>query len=179
LHIVSGSYDHTVRIWDVVSGAVQHTMEGHTGSVNSVAFSSDGLHIVSGSYDNTVRIWDGNTGATQYVLDEYQPVQSLCFFLTASTLRKGWPIINAESSLFTHHSHPLTEIIIDHNGSSTTSDLDISEGWVVRIALNGTRRRMCWLPHKRCHGGQIACWGQKAVIGATSGIITILDFSNV
>jgi WD40 repeat protein len=56
--IVSGSYDHTVRIWDTVSGAVQRTLEGHTSAVYSVAFSSNGSRIVSGSDDYTVRIWD-------------------------------------------------------------------------------------------------------------------------
>ncbi|EMD32669.1 hypothetical protein CERSUDRAFT_99405 [Gelatoporia subvermispora B] len=37
-------------------------MEGHTGRVNSVAFSPDERWIVSGAGDNTVRIWDAVTG---------------------------------------------------------------------------------------------------------------------
>jgi WD40 repeat protein len=60
-HIVSGSSDHTLRIWDTQSGtAVGESLEGHTGSVQSVAFSSDGKHIVSGSDDHTVQIWKAN-----------------------------------------------------------------------------------------------------------------------
>ena len=37
-------------------------LKGHTGSVSSVAFSSDGTRIVSGSTDNSVRVWDVSTG---------------------------------------------------------------------------------------------------------------------
>jgi hypothetical protein len=63
------------------------------------------------------------------------------------------------------------------NQSSVTFDLDPTAGWVFRFMLDGTRRRMCWLPHRR--RGEVACWGQKVVIGAASGIVTILDFLNV
>jgi WD40 repeat protein len=62
-HIVSGSYDKTIRIWDVRTGEeVMKPLEGHTGSVASVGFSPDGTHIMSGSYDMTIRIWDARTG---------------------------------------------------------------------------------------------------------------------
>ncbi|KAJ7696275.1 WD40-repeat-containing domain protein [Mycena rosella] len=62
-HIVSGSSDNTVRMWDVVTGAEVTKMKGHSGSIWSVAFSPDGTRIVSGSDDKTVRIWDVATGA--------------------------------------------------------------------------------------------------------------------
>ncbi|KAL4068682.1 WD40-repeat-containing domain protein [Scleroderma yunnanense] len=42
--------------------AVQDVFEGHTNSVISVAFSSDGTRIVSGSDDMTVRVWDADRG---------------------------------------------------------------------------------------------------------------------
>ncbi|KAJ4463920.1 WD40 repeat-like protein, partial [Lentinula edodes] len=61
-HIVSGSDDMTVCIWDANTGDLLQTLKGHTDRVWSVGFSSDGKCIVSGSDDKTVRIWDANTG---------------------------------------------------------------------------------------------------------------------
>ena len=55
-HIVSGSWDETVKIWDTASGAYIKTLESHSDRVNSVAFSHDGTHVVSGSWDETVKI---------------------------------------------------------------------------------------------------------------------------
>ncbi|KAJ6627752.1 WD40-repeat-containing domain protein, partial [Mycena sp. CBHHK59/15] len=63
--IVSGSVDHTMRMWDAQTGhMVSGPFEGHTDSVCSVAFSPDGTSIVSGSDDHTVRVWDAQIGYT-------------------------------------------------------------------------------------------------------------------
>jgi len=55
-NVVSGSYDKTVRVWQVKTGECVRTLEGHGHSVNSVAFSRDSTHVVLGSYDKTVRV---------------------------------------------------------------------------------------------------------------------------
>ena len=54
-HIVSGSLDQTIQVWDAQTGGqVGNPFQGHTESVNSVAFSPDGRHIVSGSLNQTI-----------------------------------------------------------------------------------------------------------------------------
>ena len=67
-HLVSRSYDKTVRVWDIQTGqSVIDPLKVHHDRVTSVAFSPDGRHIVSGSYDKTVRVWDAQIG--QSVID--------------------------------------------------------------------------------------------------------------
>ncbi|TDL16457.1 WD40 repeat-like protein [Rickenella mellea] len=57
--IVSGSYDGTIRVWDVRTMNLSlKPIEAHREPVNSVAFSPDGKRLVSGSYDQTVQIWE-------------------------------------------------------------------------------------------------------------------------
>jgi WD40 repeat protein len=56
--ILTGSRDHTVRIWDGESGRELGKLEGHTQGVNCAHFSPDGKKIVTCAFDSTVRIWD-------------------------------------------------------------------------------------------------------------------------
>jgi len=49
--LATGSYDHTVKLWDVATGQELFTFKGHTGNVNTVAFSPDGKRLVVGSDD--------------------------------------------------------------------------------------------------------------------------------
>lgn len=61
-HIVSGSADNTVHVWDVVSGAEVVPPFCHASSVHSVAFSPNGSCIISGSDDCTVYVWNLESG---------------------------------------------------------------------------------------------------------------------
>jgi WD40 repeat protein len=55
----SGSFDDTIRLWDVATGRpIRTPLTGHTNIVKSVAFSPDGKTLASGSDDDTIRLWD-------------------------------------------------------------------------------------------------------------------------
>jgi WD40 repeat protein/serine/threonine protein kinase len=56
--LASGSFDQTVKIWDVASGHEALTLRGPFESVRSVVFSPDGHRLFSCGHDGIVRVWD-------------------------------------------------------------------------------------------------------------------------
>ena len=57
-----------VRVWDVASGEMLGSFDGHTDLITTVAFSQNGEMVASGSWDKTVRVWDVKTGEALFVL---------------------------------------------------------------------------------------------------------------
>ncbi|KAF9436921.1 hypothetical protein BGZ76_002545 [Entomortierella beljakovae] len=65
---VFGLADGTISVYDTMTWAKTHTLQGHTSSVRDVACSPNGHQIASGSDDKTVRLWDMETGKPGPVL---------------------------------------------------------------------------------------------------------------
>ena len=62
---VSGSYDKTVRIWNVKSGRSREVYHGRRMQrVNAVCFSNDATFVISGSTDTNIRIWKAEASKT-------------------------------------------------------------------------------------------------------------------
>ena len=66
---VSGSWDKTLKVWDLASGKCIATMRGHADYVGGVAVTSDGRTILSASKDKTIRVWDLASGKCIFVLE--------------------------------------------------------------------------------------------------------------
>ncbi len=77
-HILTGSGDQTVKIWDAASGHEMLTLKGLTGQV--VAFSSDGKRIVTASEDKTAKVWDAQTGKYLLTLKGHEAMVGFAAF---------------------------------------------------------------------------------------------------
>lgn len=66
--LASGGFRSMVRILEVSSGKIRHTLAGHTAFTTGMAYSADGRFLASGSHDQTIRIWDTATGKAVHCL---------------------------------------------------------------------------------------------------------------
>jgi WD40 repeat protein/serine/threonine protein kinase len=69
---ISGSWDGTLRVWDLESGQSVRTLEGHTGWVNAVAVTPDGEDAISASSDRTLRVWDLESGQSVCTMEGHK-----------------------------------------------------------------------------------------------------------
>jgi serine/threonine protein kinase len=60
--LLSAGKDHTVRLWDCLTGQALAKFHRHTATVNSVAFLPSGQGFVSAGADKAIFVWDVNTG---------------------------------------------------------------------------------------------------------------------
>lgn len=66
--LATGSEDHTIKLWNVVTGEELKTLPGHQNWIWSIAFSPDGKTLASGSVDRTIKLWDIHTGTCRDTL---------------------------------------------------------------------------------------------------------------
>jgi WD40 repeat protein len=77
LILASGSYDRTVKLWDVCTGQLLKSLQEHTSWVWSVRFSPDGDSVASGSSDETIKLWDVQTGECWKTLRGDRPYEGM------------------------------------------------------------------------------------------------------
>ena len=118
-----------MRLWDVAARRQLHSLSGHRGNVNAVAFALDGKTLASAGYDGDIRIWRVADGAPVKTLKGNGfGVNSLAF--TAGSA--GIVTAGIDETLRIRHIATGEEV----------TTLDGHEGSIFAIALTSDRRFM-------------------------------------
>jgi len=88
--LASGSYDNTIKLWNVESGKEIRTLMGHSNYVYSVSFSPDGETLASGSWDKIIKLWNVETGKEiRTLIGHTDSVRSVSFSPDGVTTASG------------------------------------------------------------------------------------------
>ncbi|KZP33863.1 WD40 repeat-like protein [Athelia psychrophila] len=78
-YLASGSEDRLVRVWDLETKSLLHTLHGHRGQVYDLVYSTDGKFLLSACGDRTIRVWDVSIESAA------ESIESACRVLTDGT----------------------------------------------------------------------------------------------
>ena len=153
--VASGSYDNTMRLWDVATGKTLSTLS-YAGSIVSMAFSSDGTTIASGLSDGNILLSDVATGKHTLTLKGHtDEVRSIAFSPDGSTLASGsydksvklWDVGAGEAiSTLVGHTDGVLSVLFSPAGKILASR---SRDNTIRLWDEATGTSLATLPHSR------------------------------
>jgi len=132
---VSGSWDNTLRLWDLEKGVTSTRFVGHKHDVLSVAFSADNRQIISAGRDKSIKLWntlgelkwsqEGKNSHTEWVSNvKFSPTTSNPVIVSGGWDKavKVWHLSNFQlKSEFRGHTGFINSVTVSPDGSLAAS----------------------------------------------------------
>ncbi|XP_036624704.1 CMT1A duplicated region transcript 1 protein [Trichosurus vulpecula] len=177
--VLSGSYDLSIRYWNIESGICTKIFNGHTGTITCLDLHENKL--VSGSKDCQVKVWDMNTGRCLKTFKHKDPVMTAKISSThivsgcEQGLVKVWHLASATLvKTLNGHEGPVNCLCFDEWHLLTGSN----DGFVMGWSMVGKYER-CLMAFK--HPREVLCVAflyLRVISGCADGKIRIYNFLN-
>lgn len=82
------SHDYRIHEWDLSTGRLARTHDGHSGNIAAIAVAPDGKRFFSGSWDKTLRTWNRDDGSARILAGHGLEAKQLF------QLHSGWGVID-------------------------------------------------------------------------------------
>ncbi|XP_043700893.1 WD repeat-containing protein 3 [Telopea speciosissima] len=128
--IASGYADGSIRIWDIIKGTCDTTLNGHKGAVTALRYNKLGSFLASGSKDNDIILWDvvGESGLFR-LRGHRDQVTDLVF------LDSGKKLVSSSKDKFLRvwdlDTQYCMQIISGHHSEIWSIDVDTDETYLV------------------------------------------------
>jgi WD40 repeat protein/serine/threonine protein kinase len=87
--IACGGDRRVIYLCEAETGRLLHTLAGHTGTIQALAYAPGGRQVASASPDGTVRVWDTATGDCESMFQGDRPFRSVAFDSQGRKLAAG------------------------------------------------------------------------------------------
>ncbi len=133
---------------DAVSRGLSRVLRGHTGSLNGVAISPDGLTLATASDDRTIRLWDMATGEARVLTGHTDEVWGVRFSPRGDLLASGgkdatariWDLKTGASRVLTGHDLGVERLLFSGDGSSLATRDARGGLWLWSVETGAGRR---------------------------------------
>lgn len=181
---VSASRDRTLKVWDLSSGEMLRSLEGHSAAVYGVTLTNNDQYAISASGDGDLRTWEVTTGKLINLLTGHEAA------VTGVTLTPDGRWILSASDDCTCRAWntaiaPDKRLLAGHTSSLTAIDVANNSNQVVTASTDGTLK--IWnlqsgqgLGSFNTHAGKLRSLGKMdgswcAVLQVSENVLTVWD----
>jgi WD40 repeat protein len=124
-------------LFDARTGAPLHTLQGHSDTIDALAWSRDSRRLVTGGNDDWWRVWDVATGSAPYGNQDSGPISAVA--LSPDGSRVATASGNHASLWTTARAVPISRLE-GHSGAVTGVDFNRDGRLLVTSSTDGTAR---------------------------------------
>ncbi|KAI8967521.1 WD40-repeat-containing domain protein [Mycotypha africana] len=181
-YVITGSKDHTARVWDKNTGREVRQLIGHHGPVNSVEYAGDN-RVVTASSDATLKIWNVLTGECIKTIETRQRCGVSCIQNIGPHLYTG--SVEGKIKIWDIETGECIKTMIGHIG--IVRSIDYSNGKIVTGGYDRTlkvwdpKSGACILSFQSGHSGlifSVLVSGTQIVSSGEDGRIMVIDFGS-